>query len=351
MSAQLEVLDAGLAVTVQDRGRFGFRRLGVPVAGALDADLLAAANALAGNAADAAGLEVLLRAPTLRVRTGHVRLAIAGEVGATVQCAQGEPRKVEPWSAIAAAAGDTVRFGALAAAKPDGPAIAYLGIGGGVDVPPMLGSRSTYARAALGGVHGRALAAGDLLGCADSGADSGLVWRAPPWRCADGPIRVVAGPQDDHFTARAIESFYAQPFTVTPDSDRMGLRLRGPVLAHGALGADIASDGVTPGAIQVPANGQPIVLMADCQTVGGYPKIATVISADLPRLAHLRPGATLRFRRVGLAEAAAARAERARRLAQWVRAIESCRAPGFVDDAALYGGNLVSGMVRADRVE
>ncbi|MBS0317036.1 MAG: biotin-dependent carboxyltransferase family protein, partial [Proteobacteria bacterium] len=216
------------------------------------------------------------------------------------------------------------------------------------------GSRSTYARAALGGVRGRALAAGDLLGCAGAigGVGNALVeFRAPPLTYADGPIRVVPGPQLDHFTEAALEAFHAQPFRVTPDSDRMGLRLEGPLLAHSALGADIASDGVTPGAIQVPANGQPIVLMADCQTVGGYPKIATVISADLPRLAHLRPGAVLRFERVDLAEAAAARAERAERLAQWVSRIERFRPPGVIDEAALYQGNLVSGMVRTDALE
>ncbi|WHZ10552.1 MAG: Allophanate hydrolase 2 subunit 2 [Burkholderiaceae bacterium] len=351
MSARLEVLEPGLAVAVQDRGRFGFRRLGVPVAGALDTDLLAAANALAGNPADAAALEVLLTGPTLRVRSGRVRLALAGAIGASVQRAQGEPVQAPPWSTVTASAGDTVRFGAVAAPKEGGPAIAYVAVSGGVDVPPALGSRSTYARAALGGVQGRALAAGDLLGCAGAVGDAFLEFKAPPLAQADGPIRVIPGPQADHFTEAALQALCDQPFTVTPDSDRMGLRLQGPLLAHSALGADIASDGVTPGAIQVPANGQAIVLMADCQTVGGYPKIATVISADLPRLAHLRPGAQLRFARVGLAEAAAARAERKRRLAQWVARIASHRPPGVIDEAALYHGNLVSGMVRADAIE
>lgn len=351
MSAQLEVLEPGLAVAVQDRGRFGFRRLGVPVAGALDVDLLAAANALAGNPADAAALEVPWTGPTLRVRSGRVRFAIAGELGAVLQRAQGEPQRVAPWSTATAFAGDTLRFGAVAAQKAGGPALAYVAVSGGVDVPPVLGSRSTYARAALGGVQGRALAAGDLLGCGVGVGDAFVEFRAPPFSHADGPIRVVPGPQAGHFTEAAFEAFCAQPFRVTPDSDRMGLRLEGPLLAHSALGADIASDGVTPGAIQVPANGQPIVLMADCQTVGGYPKIATVISADLPRLAHLRPGAVLRFARVSLTEAAAARAERARRLAQWASRIERFRPPGVIDEAALYQGNLVSGMVRSDALE
>ncbi|MFC5520422.1 biotin-dependent carboxyltransferase family protein [Polaromonas jejuensis] len=349
MSAQLEVVESGLAVAVQDRGRFGYRRLGVPVSGALDPSLLAAANALLGNAADAAALEILLTGPALKVRAGRVRLSLAGEIGAKLQTAQGKLLPVEPWCTVTLGPGDTIRFGAVAAPKAGGPGIAYVGISGGVEVPAMLASRSTYARAALGGVHGRAIAVGDLLPCRGIAGDTLLEFRGPgPLVYAGGPIRVVPGPQADHFSDEALQAFFSQPFTVTRDSDRMGMRLEGPALRHSALGADIASDGVTPGAIQVPANGQPIILMADCQTVGGYPKIATVIRADLPRLAHARPGAQLRFQRVSLAEAAAARAAQAQQLALWVSRIASFRPPGVIDEAVLYGGNLVSGMIRAD---
>ncbi|MGH8820227.1 MAG: biotin-dependent carboxyltransferase family protein, partial [Rhodoferax sp.] len=296
MSAQLEVIDAGLVVALQDRGRFGYRQLGVPVSGALDPMLLAAANALVGNAADAAALEILLTGPTLKVRAGRVRVSLAGEIGARVQSAQGKPLRIEPWSTVTLGPGETIQIGAVAAPKSGGPGIAYVGISGGVEVPAVLASRSTYARATRGGVHGRAIAAGDLLPCSDIVGDAWLEFRATaPWIHTDGPIRVLPGPQADHFTDDALQVFFSQPFTVTRDSDRMGMRLQGPALTHTALGADIASDGVTPGAIQVPANGQPIILMADCQTVGGYPKIATVIRADLARLAHARPGMLLRF--------------------------------------------------------
>lgn len=349
MTAQLEVIASGLAVTLQDRGRFGYRRIGVPVSGALDPVLLAAANALVGNAADAVGLEILLSGPVLKVCTGRVRISIAGDVGAQMQSARGATLRVAPWSTATLASGDIIRFGTAALPAAGGLRLAYVGVGGGVEVPAVLGSRSTYTRAALGGVHGRAIAVGDLLACRGRVDAAPLEFRGGhPFAHPTGPIRVMPGAQTDHFTDEALQALFSQPFTVTRDSDRMGMRLEGPALRHNELGADIASDGVTPGAIQVPGNGQPIILMADCQTVGGYPKIGTVISADLARLAHARPGAQLRFARVGLAEAAAARAAQREMLAHWVSRMAGFLPPGLVDEAALYAGNLVTGMIRAD---
>jgi biotin-dependent carboxylase-like uncharacterized protein len=337
------VLEPGLGVTVQDRGRVGYRSIGVPVSGALDPLLLAAANALAGNAADAAALEVALAGPALRVLAGTVRLALAGELGGRAIRAGGQAMAVAPWSSATLTPGDSLQLEAVARG------IGYLAVSGGVAVAEVLGSRATYRRASLGGVAGRPLAAGDRLPC---GEVSGEPWeerRSPvPLVHGEGPIRVIPGPQAEHFTAAALEAFLSRPFTVSRDMDRMGLRLEGPPLAHSALGAEIASDGVVPGAVQVPASGQPIVLLADCQTTGGYPKIATVIRADLPRLAHLRPGAVLGFAAVTPAEAAVARRARAETLARWVAGLESFRPPGAIDQAALYGGNLVSGAVRGD---
>ena len=189
VGAQLEVVDAGLAVAVQDRGRFGYRRLGVPVSGALDASLLAAANALVGNAPDAAALEILLTGPALKVRTGRVRFSLAGDIEARVHDAQGRPLRAAPWSTATLDPGDTIRFGAVAAPRAGGLAIACIGISGGVEVPAVLASRSTYARAGLGGVRGRAIAAGDLLPCRSVAGDPWLEFRAPaPWVHAEGPI-------------------------------------------------------------------------------------------------------------------------------------------------------------------
>jgi allophanate hydrolase len=156
----------------------------------------------------------------------------------------------------------------------------------------------------------------------------------------------MPGPQDDHFTPDALASFFAQGWQATPAQDRMGLRLEGEALAHtSADAADIVSDGVTPGVIQVPANGQPIVLLADGQTVGGYPKIATVITADLPRLAHLRPGTRVRFAPVTAEQAHEALTALRTRWQQWLAGREAFLPPGHIDEAALYGRNLISGML------
>ncbi|MEO9100870.1 MAG: biotin-dependent carboxyltransferase family protein [Burkholderiales bacterium] len=360
--AQIEVVEPGLAVALQDRGRFGWRRLGVPISGALDPALLAIANALAGGLqeTDSAAFEVLLQGPTLAVRAGRVRFALAGPIAAVVERADGGKHDVPAWSTATLSAGDVIRIGAIAAAPPPTPvdpaanqpeplALAYIAVSGGVQVPPVLDSRSTYARAALGGVDGRALRAGDRLACG-SVPDSDQMERrgTSAFGHVSGPIGVLPGPQDDHFTRAAFDTLFSTPYIAQRDSDRMGLRLVGVKLEHSSLGPDIASDGVTPGAIQVPADGQPIVLLADCQTVGGYPKIATVQRADLPRLAHVRPGGAVRFIGVDIQQAAAARQALAERIAGWCTAIESFQPEGGLDEAALYGCNLVSGVVRAD---
>ena len=168
------------------------------------------------------------------------------------------------------------------------------------------------------------------------------------WQHAEGPLRVLPGPQDDHFDADTWAQFLSAEFSVTRDVDRMGVRLQGPVLRHVAgKGADIVSEAVAPGAVQVPGAGQPIVLGVDAQTIGGYAKIATVISADLPRLAHLRPGSVLRFAVVSREQALAARLAQTAALADWVRRLEPARASGTADEAALYASNLISGMIDA----
>lgn len=342
-AAWLEVVEPGLAVSVQDAGRTGYRSLGVPLSGFLDPLLATLANALVGNAESAACLEVRALGPTLKAVSGTVRVALAGALGGRVINARGQVYEVPAWHTATLFAGDTLRVGALARG------VAYLGVSGGVAVPPQLGSRSTYARAALGGVAGRPLAAGDRLPCAAPAGDPYLESRGcAPWRHDDGPLRVVAGPQDDHFGELAKRRFAGEAFRVTRDLDRMGIRLEGPRLEHNAKGADIVSDGVAPGAIQVPGSGQPIVLLADCQTTGGYAKIATVIRADLPRLAHLAPGDEVRFAPVGLAEASAALAAQVRRLRAWIEAIETFRPPGVVDEAALYASDLIGGALRGD---
>lgn len=341
MAGLMEVLDPGAATTVQDAGRYGYRRLGVPPCGALDPLWLACANALAGNAAAVAGLECRVSGPRLRVTEGMVCLALAAPGSALIERAGGERENLPPWHSATLARGDTLRLGAI------GGGVAYLAFRGGLEVPLQLGSRATYAAAALGGVDGRGLRAGDRLACA--GIPPGMQRRqAAPRLHEDGPLRLLAGPQAEHFTDASHATLCGAEFVVSRHTDRMGMRLEGPRLAHRPeRGADIASDGTTPGAIQVPADGRPIVLLADCQTVGGYAKIATVIRADLPRLAHLLPGARLRFALVDHATAAQALQRQAHRLVTWLADIASLTDAAAADSGWLLSANLVSGIVDA----
>jgi len=332
----IEVLDCPMPASLQDAGRPGYRHLGVPLSGALDGEWLSIANALAGNPPGTVALELRLLGPRLRT-TAPVVIALAGEFSARIEDAGGQARTAANWCGHALAAGEVLVLGSLRSG------IGYLAVHGGFDLPAVLGSRSTYARAGLGGIEGRALKAGDLIGVGAGDAAIPLrLPRAP--RLPDGPLRVIPGPQREYFTDAAWQRFLNEEFTVSREADRMGLRLDGARLEH-ALGADIVSDGVTPGTIQVPGDGRPIILLADCQTVGGYPKIATVIGADLRRLGHALPGQTLRFAEVGIAEALAARRQAAAELAECIAGIAAAGA-GFNLDA-LYAANLIDGVINA----
>lgn len=340
----IEVESGGPGGTVQDAGRVGQRHSGIALAGCLVLPLAEAANALVGNPVGSACLEWRGPGLVLRVRSGPVQVAMAGAVRGDVSCRDGPWRPLAAWRSTTLATGDRLRLGAAV------EGCAYLALGGGVRVPRVLGSRSTHVRTRLGGVDGRMLRPGDQLPCAcrQDGCTDERMARAPlPWPV--GPIRVRWGPQDDHFTAAARARFVTTDWHVTPEQDRMGMRLAGPPLAHlSAEAADIVSDGVVPGAVQVPANGLPIVLLADGQTVGGYPKIATVIRADLPRLALVSPGRTLRFEAVDAATAHQALLTSHAQWQAWVAALRPCPPEGWLDEAALYTDNLVSGMLRAD---
>ncbi|MDP2810062.1 MAG: biotin-dependent carboxyltransferase family protein [Rhodocyclaceae bacterium] len=379
----IEVLDCPVPASFQDAGRPGYRHLGVPLSGALDIEWLAIANALAGNPPQTVALEMHLIGPRLRVRA-PLTIALAGEFSARIEDTAGQSRVAGNWCSHALAADEILVLGSLRSR------IGYLAIHGGFDLPTVLGSRSTYARAGLGGIDGRALKAGDCVtvmrsGIHEDGAGAPCVpspcvtgiplyvpqGRYPPGRgpvlcmpgiplrgqatllslrlpqpprLSDGPLRVVPGPQREYFTDAAWGRFISAEFTVSREADRMGLRLDGPRLDHDpAHGADIVSDAVTPGVIQVPGNGRPIILLADCQTVGGYPKIATVIGADLPRLGHAQPGETLRFVEVSIEQALAARRRAATELAECIASIVPGSA-GF-DLDALYAANLIDGVI------
>ncbi len=340
MTGAVEFVDGGAAVSVQDQGRRGHRALGVPLAGAADPVLMACANALLAQPAHLAVLEVGLLGPTLRALRAPVRLALVGDFLPRITPAGGSPVVCASWRSLSLQPGDLLSVG------PCRSGIGYVALAGGAPVPAVLGSRSTYARAGLGGINGRVPRGGDVLPCA---AAAGLELQAPaPWLHPAGPLRVLPGPQDDHFDGEAWALFLGSDYSVTRDADRMGVRLHGPALRHvSGMGADIVSEAVAPGAVQVPGAGQPIVLGVDAQTIGGYAKIATVISADLPRLAHLRPGSVLRFAVVSREQALAARQAQQTALADWIRRLTPVRASGEPDEAALYAGNLISGMINA----
>jgi allophanate hydrolase len=327
----------GPQTTVQDLGRPRARRQGVPLGGAADAEAHALALALAGAPPDAPALEFRLAGPTLAVEGGPVRAALAGAAGRVTR-ADGRTETLPPWRSVTLGDGDALAVGATA-----GTATGTLALWPAPDVPAALGSRGTMLRAGFGGWRGRALAAGDRLPLA-GGAPAGPE-RAADWAPADGPLRAVPGPQTDHFTAQALAAFFAAEFVVA-EADRMGARLTGPRLVHSALGPDLMSEGLAPGSVQVPGDGLPILLGVDAQTVGGYPKIAVVIAADLPRIGRLRPGDALRFAAV---DAEAARAAWAQAKARAAAAVAGVRAAGSFDAAALAGAHLAGAAVDAGR--
>lgn len=339
----LVIRDPGPATTVQDLGRPASRRLGVPVSGALAPDWVQVANALVGNPAEAAVLEFRLSGPRFEVEGEGVTVVVGGPATLRIEGAEGVTQ-VPPWTAALVAPGETAAVGRI----EDGTT-AVLAVAGGIATAKFLGSRATYARAGLGGFEGRVLRSGDRVPTGETEPAEPMALAEPP-APERGPLRVVLGPQDDHFEPAAVEALLGEPFTVTDKADRMGMRLSGPVLRHRAPGlAQIASDGIVPGSIQVPGNGQPIVLLADGQTVGGYPKIATVAGADLPRLARMAPGAQVRFAAVTVAEAEALRRSAAEALAALIAGARPARLGGGTDGRRLYETNLVDGVVDGSR--
>ncbi|MCC6889692.1 MAG: biotin-dependent carboxyltransferase family protein [Hyphomicrobiales bacterium] len=340
MSAFLVVDSPGLLTTIQDRGRIGYQHLGVPVSGALDPVSLQAANLLAGNPPDTGALEVACAGPTLAVEADSVRVAFAGADAAISILPDG--RTIAPWQSVCLRRGESLRIGALS-----GATVLYVAVEGGFAVAPVLGSVSTDIRCGIGGLAGRALAKGDRLPLRQSQAgerddvrlEGGCVSRR-------SRIRVIPGPQHDYFATGELAAFLATEYRVGPSADRMGMRLSGRALRH-SRGFDIVSDAIAPGSIQVPGDGRPIVLLADRQTTGGYPKIATVISADLPALARLPIGAMVAFEAVTPEAAEAARRAHVAELAAMRERIVPVRRSTAEVAQRLRECNLVSGFIDA----
>lgn len=289
----LEVTSAGIATSIQDAGRFGLQRYGLVPSGAMDRLSLVAANALAGNAPDTAAIEIGPQGAILTARGGPVRVAVTGASRATDVNGHGK----RMYHSLCLADGERLTLGTARSGV-----FGYIAIEGGIKGVPMFGSLSVNARAGLGSPYPRPLKTDDRIevGSADRRRfERTLELPAAP----DSAIRVVMGPQDDEF-GEACQIFLKSEWRISSSSDRMGYKLEGHKLSH-AHGHNIVSDGTVDGSIQVSGNGQPIVLMKDRGTTGGYPKIATVITADLGRLAQTRFGKPFRFEAVSVEEAQA----------------------------------------------
>ncbi|MEW6544294.1 MAG: biotin-dependent carboxyltransferase family protein [Nitrospirota bacterium] len=305
--ARLAVVRPGWLTTVQDLGRFGFQRFGMPPAGAMDPFALRCANRLVGNPDQAAALEITVQGPEIRFEEEAVIAFTGADLTPTMNGAL-----LPAWTTVMAGKGSRLTFGARRSG-----ARSYLAVAGGFDLPIVLGSRSTHLRSHTGGFAGRALVKGDTL---HGGKPNPGVWRlvgrslpdaARPGYSPTPILRTVPGPQADWFTPDTVNNFLGGRYRVSSQSDRMGYRLLGPELDRAGR-EDMVSEAVPLGALQVPADRQPILLSADRQTTGGYPKIAVVISADIPLAAQLLPGDSVRFALIEVPEAQALfRAQRA----------------------------------------
>lgn len=321
----IRVLRAGLLTTVQDRGRRGLREYGVATGGVMDAAAHRIANLLIGNADNDATLECTLIGPELEFGADTLISVCGGDLGAML-----DGRPLDLWCAAIARAGSVLSFSGRRSGCR-----AYIAMAGGIDVPQVLGSRSTDLMACFGGMGGRALRVGDEILTHPPGRLS----RQMEQRIAGEPrmarsagrsirpriddelvVRIVSGPEHDRFSGASRAVLTAGVFEVTAHSNRMGLRLRGPSLFLAGL-YDLFSSPVAPGTIQVPPSGEPIVLMADHQTIGGYPRIASVITTDLPLLAQAAPGQRMRFRAVDVSDAQALLAQRERDLSMFAEAL------------------------------
>jgi biotin-dependent carboxylase-like uncharacterized protein len=292
----IEVVRASLCDLVMDPGRPGWGALGVPAGGAADAAALAAANRLVGNEAAAAGLEITLSGPLLRFPAG----CVAALTGARFAAQRSSSAAVAWNETLVLSAGET-----LSLERAQDGCRCWLALRGGLAVPQVMGSRSTFLPGGFGGHLGRALQAGDRLACEPGAGRVRLLRAHPPTREQAAPLRVVIGPQAGQFDDAGLAAFFAGRYRVSATSDRRGLRLSGPAVTHARV--ELPSQGVLPGAIQVPPDGQPIILGWDGPVTGGYPVIAGVIAADLPMLAQLQPGDAVRFTTIEL-EAARAQA-------------------------------------------
>ena len=289
----ITVLNPGLMTTVQDQGRIGYQQFGVSVSGVMDPRSAALANILVGNDEKEAVLECTMMGPHLQFNQANCIAITGGDLMPTLD---GKP--IPNYTAVKVEAGQVLKF-----TMPKSGCRAFIAFAGGLDIPEVMGSRSTYMKAKIGGVEGRKLAKDDVIGFRAPKAElKNMNFRSMASEFVprkEYTVRVVLGPQDDYFTDAGIQTFLSEVYSVTAEFDRMGCRLEGAVIQH-KEGGDIISDGIAFGAIQVPSSGKPIIMLGDRQTTGGYTKIANVISADFRILAQLKQGDKVRFEKVSV---------------------------------------------------
>ena len=305
----IRVISPGVLSLVQDQGRWGFQRFGVSVSGAMDHDSLLLGNRLVGNEVNSAAVEVTFGGAEFAVDEDALIAITGADLSATLD---GTPAPL--WESFVAPAGSTLSFGA-----PVNGMRAYVCVAGGIASAPVLGSRSTHVASALGGIDGGPLKSGDELPVGTAPKERVHV-RVPmdliPAIESSVTVRVVPGPQEDAFTAAGAGTFYGSAYSISDRSDRQGVRLEGPEIEAVDEKYDIVSDAVVFGSIQVPGDRKPIVLLADRQATGGYPKIGTVAGVDIPRIAQAQPGSTVRFERIEVGAAQLAARERRSMLTQ-----------------------------------
>lgn len=292
----IKIITAGFMTTIQDMGRFGYQETGMSVSGVMDTRSASLANILVGNDENEGVLEVTMMGPTMQFTADNIIAVTGGDLGAKLD---GAP--LQRYEAVLVRAGQTLSFAGLF-----GGARAFIAFAGGLDVPVVMGSKSTNLKSKIGGFEGRKLAPGDEIGfTAPKRWIPNMKLRKlelPDYSSKSHTLRVLLGPQDDHFKQSGIDTFLNNEYTISNEYDRMGCRMQGPVIKH-KVGGDIITDGISFGAVQVPSHGNPIVMMADHQTTGGYTKIANVISVDLPILAQCMPGHKIRFEEITIEKA------------------------------------------------
>lgn len=308
----IRITNGGLLTTVQDKGRYGYQEFGVPVSGAMDPHSMAIANILVDNDENEAVLEVTLLGPRMEFTQDNIIAVTGGDLAPTLD---GAPLPM--YTAVLVRAGQTLAFTA-----PRTGCRAFIAFAGGLALTPAMGSCSTYLKAKIGGLEGRKLDKGDEIAFrAPAVALPNMEKRTLPavdFRATEHELRVVMGPQNDYFTDAGIATFLSETYSVTNQFDRMGCRLDGTVIEHVKDG-NIISDGISFGAIQIPSEGKPIIMLADRQTVGGYTKIATVISADFSEIAQAKAGDKIHFQKVSIQEAQ----DLYRAKKRWLRALRA----------------------------